>query len=226
MPAFDAVLFDLDSTLCVHDQSLDDVHEAVFDRVDVEPFFTPEDMRAVDFDDLPAVESEREFYEAVYRAVADAVGGDPSHAPALAAANVAVVDHAAVSFRDGAEAALAAAREAGPVGLVTNGARDTQTTKLAALGVRDAFDATVFCHPDEGVPGKPDPEPFERALDALGVPPERALMVGDSLGQDVAGAQDAGLAAAWVPDEVSATPDPDPEPEYRLQSPGDLPDVL
>jgi len=44
-------------------------------------------------------------------------------------------------------------------------------------------------------PPKPDPEPFRRALDDLGVAPERAVHVGDSLATDVAGAARAGLRA-------------------------------
>lgn len=44
--------------------------------------------------------------------------------------------------------------------------------------------------------GKPHPEIFESAMRALG--PERALMVGDSLDSDIAGASGAGLATALV----------------------------
>ena len=46
--------------------------------------------------------------------------------------------------------------------------------------------------------GKPSPEFFARALQALGVPPERALMVGDDLESDVAGAQRAGMRGVLV----------------------------
>jgi putative hydrolase of the HAD superfamily len=46
----------------------------------------------------------------------------------------------------------------------------------------------------EGV-AKPDPQIFERALERLAVAPEQALFVGDSLKQDVYGAQAAGLRA-------------------------------
>jgi HAD superfamily hydrolase (TIGR01458 family) len=46
--------------------------------------------------------------------------------------------------------------------------------------------------------GKPSPDFFRLALDATGVPPERAVMVGDDLAADVAGAQQVGIRAVLV----------------------------
>ncbi|MFB6193522.1 MAG: HAD family hydrolase [Halobaculum sp.] len=227
MAEFDAVAFDLDGTVVVDDQGLAEIHAGVFERVDVEPFFEPADMRAVDFHSLPEVDGhgERAFYEAVYRAVIRNVGGDPSLAPRLAAANVEVVDHTAVSLREGAETALAAAADHGPVGLVTNGERETQTTKLDAVGVRDAFDAECYCHAEGDAPAKPDPAAVECVAAALDTTPERTVLVGDSLHDDVVGADAAGAASVWVP-RGDATDGPDPTPDYRLDSLADLPSVL
>jgi putative hydrolase of the HAD superfamily len=45
---------------------------------------------------------------------------------------------------------------------------------------------------------KPDPAIFHHALDALGVTPETALFVGDSLGRDMAGARAIGLPHIWL----------------------------
>ncbi|WP_415380768.1 HAD family hydrolase [Halosimplex sp. TS25] len=229
MSAFDAVCFDLDSTLCVSEQSDAEIHQAVFDRCGVDPFFSPADVRAVDAAELPTAESDREFYESLYREVCESVGGDPAHAPDLAAATVEVVDPAAVTFREGAREALDRARERYDVGLITNGGEATQSAKLEALGIADAFDATVFCDPTDGVAPKPDPTPFERALAALDAPPERTLYVGDSHAADVVGAHEAGLRSAWIPlvrhDAAPAT-DPDPAPTHRLESMTDLAAVL
>lgn len=44
---------------------------------------------------------------------------------------------------------------------------------------------------------KPHPKIFQHALDALGVSPEEAVMVGDSLRCDVAGAKNMGMVAVW-----------------------------
>lgn len=57
---------------------------------------------------------------------------------------------------------------------------------------------------------KPHPALFEHALRALAVSPGQALMVGNSLVEDVAGAQALGIAAAWKrsrPDAEGVSPD-------------------
>ena len=229
MPARDAVLFDLDSTLCVSEQSDHEIHEAVFERVDVEPFFSPADVRAVDGEDIAVADSQRGFYENLYRAVAADVGGDPAHAPALAEATVEVVDETAVRFREGAQRALARAREHAAVSLVTNGGEATQTAKLERLGIADAFDVTVFCDPQAGTPPKPDPAPFREALAALDATPERTVYVGDSLDHDVAGASRIGMVSVWVPldrPHGEVPDDPEPMPTHRVDSPADLKRVL
>jgi HAD superfamily hydrolase (TIGR01509 family) len=48
---------------------------------------------------------------------------------------------------------------------------------------------------------KPDPRIFMQAVDALGVEPGRAVMVGDSLARDMAGARAAGMAHIWLTPE-------------------------
>jgi HAD superfamily hydrolase (TIGR01450 family) len=48
------------------------------------------------------------------------------------------------------------------------------------------------------VVGKPSPVAFEVALDLLGLPANRVLMIGDRLDTDIAGAQAAGLDSALV----------------------------
>ncbi|WP_123539001.1 HAD family hydrolase [Halosimplex salinum] len=229
MTGIDAVCFDLDSTLAVSEQSDADVHAAVFERCDVDPFFSIADVRAVDSADLPTAHSDREFYEHLYRAVCENVDEDPEHVPALAEATVNIVDQTAVTFRDGAREALEHAREHYDVGLVTNGGEATQSAKLERLGIADAFDATVFCDPAAGVEPKPDPAPFEAVLAALDATPERTLYVGDQHTADVVGAHRAGLQSVWVPPDRSHQEfpdDPDPAPTHRLDSMAALPDVL
>lgn len=57
---------------------------------------------------------------------------------------------------------------------------------------------------------KPHPKLFEHALDHLNVKPAEALMVGNSLKEDIAGAQRLGIAAAWrrcAPDAEGVVPD-------------------
>ncbi|MCC6383096.1 MAG: HAD family hydrolase [Dehalococcoidia bacterium] len=57
---------------------------------------------------------------------------------------------------------------------------------------------------------KPHPANFQHALERLKVAPARALMVGNSLAEDVAGAQAVGIATAWrrcTPDAEGVVPE-------------------
>ncbi len=67
---------------------------------------------------------------------------------------------------------------------------------LERLGLAWAFDAIVVSSGEDVE--KPAPAIFRRALARLGVPPERALHVGDSPELDLAGAHAAGIAALLV----------------------------
>ncbi len=57
--------------------------------------------------------------------------------------------------------------------------------------------------------GKPSPDFFRLALDAAGVPPELAVMVGDDLAADVAGAQAVGVRGVLVRTGKGSDPHPD-----------------
>lgn len=93
-----------------------------------------------------------------------------------------------------------------PLVAVTNGNAELDRIGLAQW-FRDSVTARGF-----GI-GKPDPRIFHEACRRLGVPPERTLHVGDDLMLDVAGALNAGLAAAWVAR-------PEIHPELRQPPPG------
>jgi putative hydrolase of the HAD superfamily len=84
---------------------------------------------------------------------------------------------------------------------------------LVDLGIAERVDVAVFSS-EVGL-RKPHPAIFERALEALGVGPERTLFVGDSLTVDIAGAAALGMhtcQAVWF----RADDEPDgPEPDFR-----------
>lgn len=71
---------------------------------------------------------------------------------------------------------------------------------LAAVLQQEGYGAWVGAVADSACVGvtKPDPALFRHALDALGVAPTEALMVGDSWARDVVGASGAGMRAAWL----------------------------
>lgn len=227
MSAYDAVCFDLDRTLCVSTQDGDAVLDAAFDRVGCEPFCTHGDLSEL-VSEVPTAHSDREFHENLFTLAARRAGRDEAVAMSLADAFLQAYDPSAVRFRDGAEGILDHARERmDAVGLITNGSRTTQLPKLDALGIADAFDATVFVDPEAGVPPKPDPVPFERALSTLGTTAERTIHVGDAVHADVAGANAVGMDSAWLSPADGAdadaggpadTVDPDEKPTYELSS--------
>lgn len=224
MASLDAVCFDLDSTLCLRDDR--EFHEAIFDVVDVDPFFGPMAINNVDPASLPPADSITEFWENIFRAVVTDAGGDPDHATELAEATMTVLtNRPPMTFTDGATEALEHSRGRFDVGLITQGDRELQSAKIEALGIDDYFDTTVFCGPSTDTKGKPDPEPFEQALAELDAAPENAIYVGDSLEKDVAGAHNAGLRSVWVP-PIGIDVDSSSRPTHRIESLADLPEVL
>ena len=89
---------------------------------------------------------------------------------------------------------------------------------LAGFGVLDVFDAVTT---SEAVGRtKPDPRMFETALDAAGVPAERALMIGDRYEHDVAGAKQTGIGT------VAYGADDGPAVDYRVESLDEVLDVV
>jgi HAD superfamily hydrolase (TIGR01509 family) len=106
---------------------------------------------------------------------------------------------AGMEWRPGAQEALRAVRAAGwPMALVTNTGRRLTELALDTIG-RELFAASV-CG-DEVPRGKPDPDPYLRAAELLGVDPVRCLAVEDSPTGALA-AERAGAAVLVVPCEM------------------------
>lgn len=64
---------------------------------------------------------------------------------------------------------------------------------------------------------KPHPEIFQEALRRLDAAPESALFIGDSLGDDVAGARAAGIDSAWINWDGAPAPE-GPQPTFVLRN--------
>ena len=95
---------------------------------------------------------------------------------------------------DGAREALEYVLDLGlNVGILTNGARDMQESKLRAGGL-DLPGIELFPTVEMGHP-KPHPEAYLEACRRMSVEPRSTLMVGDSIANDVEGARAAGLKA-------------------------------
>lgn len=152
-------------------------------------------------------------YASVARAAAAAHGVSLSHSQAAA-----LMEAIYISGGEGGKAAFPDARDTllelrsrgFRLGIVTNRAFGGERFRsdLRELGLDIGWDA-VAVSVEVGFL-KPHPALFEHALATLGLPPAEALMVGNSLAEDVSGAQVLGLATAWKrsrPDAEGVTPD-------------------
>ena len=109
------------------------------------------------------------------------------------------------------------------LGMLTNGASDLQREKITASGLESFFKEIAI----SGIYGlgKPRPEIFLHLTDRLAVAPGEAVMVGNSLERDVAGARNAGIASVWlrVPgSEEHASV----EPDFSITGLAELPALL
>ncbi|WP_317495637.1 HAD family phosphatase [Haloechinothrix sp. LS1_15] len=107
---------------------------------------------------------------------------------------------------EGAAEALHLVRAAGiPTALVTSTVRELTEHALDRIG-RHFFDVTV-CGDEVGGRNKPDPEPYRRAAELLGVDPVRCVAVEDSpIG--ATSAEAAGCTVLVVPSELPVAPGP------------------
>jgi putative hydrolase of the HAD superfamily len=112
-----------------------------------------------------------------------------------------------------------------PLALVSNfdhGA--TAREILRRDGAAAYFDPIVIS--DEHGWRKPHPSIFADTLATLGVAPEDALYVGDSVEDDIVGAKGAGLDIAWVNPRGKPAPATAPKPDYEIETIPDLGEML
>lgn len=192
----DAVSFDLDETLLFYRRSPAELLETSFARIGEEAFFTAEEYTELFDQYVGPGDTIEEVRIRCFTHLARENDRDPGVGRELAEAYSAARDHGNVELYPGAEDVLSRCAAAFDLALITNGPRNTQVQKLAATGIESYFDFIVYA--GDETPPKPEPDPFERSLDALSVTPDRAIHVGNSLEADVRGALDVGMAAIWV----------------------------
>lgn len=98
---------------------------------------------------------------------------------------------------EGCAEALAALRERYTLGVITNGDTEVQRRKFEALRFQAHIPLDLVVASEAAGYHKPDPRIFHHALRLAGVAPSEALMIGDWLPVDVAGAQAAGMRGVW-----------------------------
>lgn len=77
---------------------------------------------------------------------------------------------------------------------------------------------------------KPHPQIFQMALQKFNVPPQRAVMVGDTLGADILGARNAGMASVWITRRADSPGNRDSldtiQPDAVIETLAELPGLL
>ncbi len=96
--------------------------------------------------------------------------------------------------------AVKALREKGfMTGIVTDGWKNVQSSKIEALEIAGDFDSIVLTDALGGQEfWKPSPEPFKRVLQHLDVAPQHAVYIGDNPAKDFIGAHAAGMKAIRI----------------------------
>lgn len=106
------------------------------------------------------------------------------------------------------------------LGVISNGIPTKQWEKLIRLGLQHFFDIVEIS--TETVK-KPNPKIFRRAINRLKCKPEETLMVGDSLMEDIYGANRVGMTTVQVVNENSGAPKNKlEEPDYAVFGLGDI----
>jgi HAD superfamily hydrolase (TIGR01662 family) len=93
---------------------------------------------------------------------------------------------------------LGALRKAGyRLGMISNASDDADVQALIdKAGVRPYFEV-ILTSAAVGI-RKPNPRIFHMALERLGTSPGKTAMVGDTLGADILGANNAGMFSIWI----------------------------
>lgn len=147
------------------------------------------------------------------------ISGDVGDVPQL---YVEALSHQSQLLPGALEAVQALARLA-PIAIVTNGIPYVQHGRFDGSEARKYVQELVISG-EEGF-FKPDPRLIEVALRRMGTTRERALMVGDSLGSDILGAQRAGVDACWLnPQGKGCTLER--EPKYTVKNLMEVCDIL
>lgn len=107
------------------------------------------------------------------------------------------------------------------LGIVTNARRVNAEIRLERTGLKKYFDAIVTADDTERV--KPDPHQLLIALGRMGIKPDEALFVGDSIQRDIKAAKKIGMATAYAKyGDCNFFEERDESPDYVLDSPLDL----
>lgn len=112
------------------------------------------------------------------------------------------------------------------LGLISN-AGDVNNVQrlLERTGLKSWFDPVIVSA--ETLQRKPRREIFQRLLDAWDMPADSMVMVGDSLAEDILGAQAVGMHQIWVRQHARQGLDQSPiEPQFMVKTLHEVPHVI
>ena len=165
----------------------------------------------------------RDLFGEIHVDLLTALGADPKRidGPGLYQGQ-SQVGFAAVEPREGVAPTLAALREKGlHLGVVGNIDDDQFRPLWERIGLGHYFDAVTTS--EEARSCKPDPGIYRHALDkAGGVAPEQVVFVGDSLDQDVVGANALGMTTVLIVDSLHPA-EGDADPDHVIET---IPELL
>jgi len=226
----EAVAFDLDSTLCQYELTVEEVVERAIQRAgfDEGQLGSPAELAAAYDTAWWAAEEQLrlptdELRRTAWGRILSARGVDEADATRLADAYSEIRRETGMSLYDGVSRFLDDLRARYRLGILTNGPSDMQWEKVEKLGLTAAVDAVVVAG-DFGI-FKPDPRPFKELLGLLDASPPASLFVGNSYEHDIVGARGVGMRTAWV--KADGTGEcPNGAPDYVVARATDLREVL
>ncbi len=212
-----AVIWDLDGTLVDSAADLAAALNGVLGRHGLEPR-SPDEVRGMIGDGVS--ELLRRGFAAAGRPLT------PAEVPVLRREFMALYGQCATRQTrpmPGAAEVLAALSDCGwRHAVCTNKPTGISCAILEALGLSRCIETVVGG--DAGLPLKPDPAPLRACLEALGLAPEQAVMVGDSV-NDAAAARAAGVQVVFVRSGYGPPLGGDPDADACVDSLGEIPPI-
>ena len=219
-----AVLFDVDFTLCRPGPELGPEGYATLAaehdvKLDISRY---EEARLAAIDDLrrhPELDHDEEIWVRFTEDIVRGMGGDDGEVTRAIAEEILERWRHAVHFElyEDAVPTLHELRATGlKLGLVSNTSRD-----LAAFVSHFELDVDAWIASGSYGKVKPSPLIFRAALDLIGAVPGEAVMVGDSIEDDVEGARAVGMGAVLL-DRIGRYPDA----AHRIETLSELPAAL
>lgn len=113
-----------------------------------------------------------------------------------------------------------------PLGVITNGPREHQRSKVKQLGLeRWILPEHLFISSEIGI-AKPDKRIFEHAQTTMNLHPESTFYIGDSYANDVIGAKQAGWKAIWVNRRGLAPLSTEIRPDYIVDAQHSITEIV